>query len=278
MKIATRKSALALAQVELLKAHFSRMDAGFDVEVMKMTTTGDRQREWSLEKEGGKGLFTKELESALLEKRADIAVHSAKDLPTEVPDGLTIVGFLERENTVDVLVSREGVDVKKIATGSPRRRAQTKLLYPDIEWAEIRGNVETRLNKILEGEADATILAQAGLNRLGINEVKGLSFKPFTVDEMVPAAGQGAIAIQCRTEDADIYQPFLDEQTKLAVDVERLCLEQMGGGCHSAMAAYCDGSKLFLFHEDYGRKVVALENLTEFTEVEAKQILADFIV
>ena len=138
--------------------------------IEKMVTTGDRQREWSLEKKGGKGLFTKELEDALLEKRADLAVHSAKDLPSEMPEGLSIAGFLPRESPEDVLVLKDGIDAPaRIATGSPRRRVQLRFLYPQVEFIEIRGNVDTRLAKIADGYADATVLAAAGLNRLGID-------------------------------------------------------------------------------------------------------------
>ena len=145
--IATRKSPLALKQADLV-AELIRHKLSFDVELLPMSTTGDRQTSWSLQDKGGKGLFTKELESALLENRADIAVHSAKDLPTENPKGLTLAAFLKREDPRDVLVKKNHSNLKIIASGSPRRIAQMKLRFPSASWVELRGNVGTRLRKI----------------------------------------------------------------------------------------------------------------------------------
>ena len=195
--LATRRSPLALCQAELVANSISE-NLGRNVKFLPMVTTGDRQTDWSLEKTGGKGLFTKELESALLDGTADLAVHSAKDMPTEMPKGLCLSAFLPRENPADVLVSRNGIDIPNvIASGSPRRRSQATKLFPDARWIELRGNVETRLKKIAEGkEAEATFLAAADLFRLGISEFKGLTFRELKCEEMVPAPGQGAIAIQ----------------------------------------------------------------------------------
>ncbi|MDA9961897.1 hydroxymethylbilane synthase, partial [Opitutales bacterium] len=148
--LATRKSPLALKQAELA-VEALKAGMGAEVELLPLSTTGDRQLEWSLEQEGGKGLFTKELETALLEGRADLAVHSAKDMPTDMPTGLALAGYLPREDPRDMLVFREGVDVPRvIATGSPRRRSQLSERFPEVEWKEIRGNVGTRLRKIAE--------------------------------------------------------------------------------------------------------------------------------
>mgnify|MGYP001601418678 FL=1 len=176
--IATRKSPLALAQTHQVAAHLQKT-MGVEIELLTMTTTGDRQTAWSLEKRGGKGLFTKELEEALLEKRADIAVHSTKDLPGEQPDGLTVAGYLPRVDPRDVLVVGEGIETPAtVATGSPRRRLQLAMLYPDVEFSEIRGNVDTRLRKIGQDRvADATVLAAAGLSRLGIGSWPGTEFR-----------------------------------------------------------------------------------------------------
>ena len=144
--LATRGSPLALCQAELVQASLCAAYPTATVEILKIRTTGDRQTEWSLEKRGGKGLFTKELEESLLSGAADIAVHSAKDLPTEMPEGLDLAGYLPREDPRDVFVLREGVVKPRfIASGSPRRRSQLKALYPGVVWSEIRGNVNTRL-------------------------------------------------------------------------------------------------------------------------------------
>lgn len=231
--------------------------------MLKLSTTGDRQREWSLEKEGGKGLFTSELEEALLRGEADLAMHSSKDLPTTMNEELALAGFLPRDDPRDVIVLREGV-VKPVslATGSPRRRVQAARLFSNVEWQEIRGNVQTRLRKILEGEADGTILARAGLSRLGIEEMPGLVFRTFTTEEMVPAVGQGAIAVQCRAGEVERFQRFLDQPTRLAVTAERRFLSQLGGGCHAAFAAHFSGGVLEVFHEKTGYRRFGLPDLT----------------
>lgn len=244
-----------MAQTRLAQARLQAALPGTLFRIEKMVTTGDRQREWSLEEQGGKGLFTKELEDALLEGRADIAVHSAKDLPSDMPRGLALAGFLPREDCADVLILRDGVDGPSVvATGSPRRRAQLRYLYPKAEFIEIRGNVDTRLGKIANGYADATVLARAGLNRLGIFEWPGVSFRALSLDECVPAVGQAAVAIQCRVEDVDTYRPHLDESTRVAVELERAFLARLGGGCQVAFAVnYVDGV-LRVYHKQCGRE------------------------
>lgn len=253
--IATRKSPLAMAQTTMAKALLESAFPEKEICIEKMVTTGDKRREWSLEKQGGKGLFTKELEDALLEKRADVAVHSAKDLPSEMPEGLAIAGYLPREVCHDVLVLREGVETpQKIATGSPRRRIQLRYLFPNAEFDEIRGNVDTRLNKIADGVADATVLAAAGLKRLGIEEWKGVHFRHLTLEECVPAVGQAAVAIQCRSEDADRYREFLDEETRIAVSLERAFLETLGGGCQVAFAVNYTDTTLRIYHKQCGKE------------------------
>jgi len=195
--LATRKSPLALTQTEMVAAHL-RNQLGVETELLKIVTTGDKQTEWSLEKRGGKGLFTSELEAALLRGEADVAVHSTKDLPGDQPAGLAIGGYMPRADTRDVLVLRAGVETPKtIATGSPRRRLQVRQLFPDVEFTEIRGNVDTRLKKIGEQHmADGTILAAAGMKRLGIESWPGVEFAPLNFDQMVPAVGQGAIQLE----------------------------------------------------------------------------------
>lgn len=257
--LATRKSPLALAQSELVAAHL-RAALGVEVGLLKIVTTGDRQVEWSLEQKGGKGLFTSELEQALLRGEADIAVHSTKDLPGEMPVGLAVAGYLPRADPRDVLVLREEIAVpRKIATGSPRRRLQTARLYPGVEFCEIRGNVDTRLKKIAEQHlADGTILAAAGLARLGITGWPGLRFVPLTPEQMVPAVGQGAIAIQCRTADASrLAEPF-DAATAAAVNLERAFQTALGGGCHTAFGAHAAVETLYFFHEQTGLRTAPL--------------------
>ena len=226
--VATRKSPLALTQAEMVVAHMRRQWPEREYSLLKLVTTGDRQRDWSLEKQGGKGLFTSELEAALLRGEADVAMHSTKDLPTDMTEALDLAGFLPRDDPRDMLVLREDVEnPKRLASGSPRRRAQAALLFPDAEWQEIRGNVETRLRKIAEGEADGTLLAAAGLARLGISKWPGLIFRKLETREMVPAVGQGAIAVQCRKSEAAELRPLFDEATRLSVTVERTFLSRI---------------------------------------------------
>jgi len=251
--IATRKSPLALAQTEMVAAHL-RATLGVETELLKIVTTGDRQTEWSLEKKGGKGLFTSELEAALLRGEADIAVHSTKDLPGDMPAGLAIGGYLPRADPHDVLVVRSGVEQPAlIATGSPRRRLQLLLQFPTASFTEIRGNVDTRLRKIAADHvADATVLAAAGMARLGIKEWAGAEFRPFSLAQMVPAVGQAAVAIQCRSADAATLAPIFDAATARAVTVERAFQAALGGGCHTAFAAHVTTDRLHLFHEKTG--------------------------
>lgn len=257
--LATRKSPLALVQTEMVAAHL-RASLGVEAELLKFVTTGDRQTEWSLEQKGGKGLFTGELEAALLRGEADVAVHSTKDLPGEMPAGLGIAGYMPRENTHDVLVIRAGLATPRtIATGSPRRRLQVAKLFPGVEFSEIRGNVDTRLRKIAElGVADATILAAAGLNRLGFTSWPGLDFRPLAFDQMVPAVGQGAIAIQSRAADAARFAPVFDAATAGGITLERAFQNALGGGCHTAFGVHAVGNELFFFHEQTGLRRLPL--------------------
>lgn len=251
--LATRRSRLALRQTELTLGHLTPLFPDAIFTICEMLTTGDRQQDWSLPETGGKGLFTGELERALLAGEADLAVHSAKDLPTEMPAGLALAGFLPREMPHDVLVLREGVEVPAtMATGSPRRQAQMRTIFPEMLFSELRGNVETRLRKIAGGAADATILAAAGLRRLGIDQWPGLVFRPLELTEMVPAVGQGAIALQCREEDVEHWSEALDQATARAVTIERRFLSLLGGGCHTAFAAHWENENLWCFGEKVG--------------------------
>ncbi len=257
--LATRRSPLALAQAGLVAA-FLRERLGADCELYEVVTTGDRQAEWSLAEKGGKGLFTHELESALLRGEADAAVHSAKDLPGEAAAGLATAGYLPRADPRDVLVMRAGAGTPRtIATGSPRRRLQAAMLFPHLEFVEIRGNVDTRLKKIAERRvADATVLAAAGLGRLGIGSWPGLEFTALDFGSMVPAVGQGAIAVQCRTADVDRFAGVLDGPAGRALGLERAIQSALGGGCHTALGAHAAGDTLYLFHEDAGLRTTPI--------------------
>ena len=257
--IVTRKSPLALTQAGLVAAHL-RATAGIEAELLKVVTTGDRQAEWSLETRGGKGLFTAELEQALLRGDAQLAVHSTKDLPGEMPPGLAIAGYLPREDPRDMLVIRAGVaSPQTIATGSPRRRAQLAVLFPGAQFSEIRGNVDTRLKKIAEQHvADATVLAVAGLKRLGFASWPGLEFRPLAFDQMVPAVGQGAIAVQCREADAPQFAAAFDATTQRMVSLERAFQRKLGAGCQLAFAAHATADKLYFFHEQTGPRSLPL--------------------
>jgi hydroxymethylbilane synthase len=266
--VATRKSPLALVQAELAVAYMQERLAHHAFRVLKLMTTGDRQEEWSLQQEGGKGLFTGELELALRDFRADLAVHSAKDLPTEINAGLAIAGYLPREDARDVLAIREGLARPgSIATGSPRRRLQLQRQFAKATFVEIRGNIDTRLRKVSEGLADATVLAAAGLRRLKINEWPGLRFQVLPLAVCVPAVGQGAIAVQARSETAAALRPNFDPATWMQVELERTFLRMMGGGCHTSFAVHYDGAAVHIFHDLCGYQRFGLPVL-EATEPE----------
>jgi hydroxymethylbilane synthase len=256
--LATRRSPLALVQAELAALHL-RAALGVETEFLTVTTSGDRQAEWSLEKQGGNGLFTAELEAAVLRLEADVAIHSAKDLPGEMAPNLVLAGYLPRADPGDVLILRTGIaSPRLIATGSPRRRLQLALQFPEARFIGIRGNVDTRLRKIAEGLADATVLAAAGLARLGIQAWPGLEFQPLDLVRMVPAVGQGAIAVQCREAESDLYAVALDPATFGEVTLERALQRAVGAGCQTAFAAHVSGGTLHLYHETTGRRDLPL--------------------
>ncbi len=222
-------------------------------EELRLSTKVDERLNWSLEKRGGIGLFTKELEEALLDGRANLAVHSAKDLPTRFQADLCIAGYLPRAQANDVLVQREDCSVlETIATSSPRRREQVGLFEKNAKWTVIRGNVETRLRKIADGEADATLLAAAGLERLGITEFEGLKFVKLPIDQVVPAPGQAAIAVQCRMADLPRYENLFCEITKRAVSLERAFLSRLGSGCQTPVGAHYAENVFHIFHPNTG--------------------------
>lgn len=254
IRLATRGSPLALIQAKMTAEFLaSKIGADIEFETVVIKTTGDKRQDWSLEKYGGKGLFTKEIEEALFNGDADIAVHSAKDLPSDIPEGLAIAGCLPRDASRDVIAMRDDVAVPTlIASGSPRRRSQLKKLFPQAVWTEFRGNVETRLKKIVSGEADATILSEAGLKRLGYDSFDGIKFTPVPLDVCVPAVGQGIIALECRQSDLDFFAPLTDELANKTLKYEREFLMALGGGCQVAYGANYDGEIFRFYHENTG--------------------------
>jgi hydroxymethylbilane synthase len=245
--IGTRGSQLALWQTNWVKAQTEKHHPGIEVEIKVISTKGDRVLDVSLPKLGeeGKGLFTKELEDALFEHRVDLAVHSLKDLPTELPAGLHIGAICEREDARDALVARNPItsfnelpDRALIGTSSLRRQAQLKSVRPDLVIEPVRGNVDTRLRKLDEGRYDAIVLAAAGLHRLGhANRIT----EHLSEDLMLPAVGQGALAIETREGDAttaEIIHALNHEATRLACSAERAFLKGLGGGCLVPIAAH----------------------------------------
>lgn len=244
IKIGTRKSALALWQAEFIKSELQRLNPSITVELVHFNTKGDRILEKPLAEVGGKGLFTAELEAAMRAGDIDIAVHSLKDMPTELPQGLTLGAISKREVPYDALISPQYKTLDKlpkgarIGTSSLRRQAQLLHRRPDLKIEVIRGNVQTRLNKIETEGLDGVILAQAGLKRLGLDHQ---ITQVFTADEMIPAVGQGALAIECRADDVemlDMLSLIDDEPTRLAVEGERSFLNQLNGNCQVPMGVH----------------------------------------
>lgn len=267
--IATRKSPLALKQTEFVLSWLQEKLPEQQFEALKLSTKVDERLSWSLEKRGGIGLFTKELEEALLENRATLAVHSAKDMPTRFHEDLCIAGYLPRARANDVLVHRsDSPSPSTIASSSPRRRAQVGAIHPEAEWTTIRGNVGTRLRKIAEGAAESTLLAAAGLDRLQIESYEGLDFVVLPIEQCVPAPGQAAIAIQCREADVENYASLFCESTKLAVTLEREFLFRLGGGCQTPVGAHYDGSQFHIFHPEVGHTHYEFE-INDLLEIES---------
>ncbi|MDP0496846.1 MAG: hydroxymethylbilane synthase [Verrucomicrobiota bacterium JB024] len=276
LTLVTRGSPLALRQTELTLEWLQERLPETAFTVRKILTTGDKQKQWSLEQRGGEGLFVKELEAGLRSGEADVAVHSAKDLPAVQPDDLEIAGYLPRAEVNDVLVVREDIATPCfIATSSPRRRAQLKQLYPCAVWSEIRGNVETRLKKVANGKVDATILAAAGLKRLGHFEWPGLAFRPYSPAQVIPAAGQGAIALQVRKGEGDKLRAILDEQTRFAVETEKAVLAGMGGGCHTSIGVYCYDRTVSVYYEPVGARHYPMRGNGDARERVVAEIVAD---
>ena len=250
--IATRESPLALWQANFVADRLRELHAGVEVELLGMTSRGDQLLDRPLYKVGGKGLFVKELETALMDGRADIAVHSMKDVPMALPEGLTLGVICEREDPRDALVGVSSLDElpqgARLGTSSLRRAAQIRRVRPDLEIGFLRGNVNSRLAKLDAGEFDAIMLATAGLLRLGFDDRIGARIDP---DISLPAGGQGAVGIEYRSDDSQtgaLLAPLQHELTAACVRAERACVRTLDGGCDVPIASYAvsDASGLWL--------------------------------
>lgn len=244
IRIGTRSSALALWQAEHVASELKRLFPHVEVELVHHSTKGDRILEKPLAEIGGKGLFTEELEASMREGSVDIAVHSLKDMPTDLPEDLVIGAITRRETPCDALVSPKYKTLDKlpegakVGTSSLRRQAQLLHIRPDLQISVLRGNVQTRLNKLETEGFDAIVLAEAGLKRLGLSHV---ITQVFTEDEIIPAVGQGALAIECRKDDQEILDMLAklnDEATMWATRAERSFLRQLDGGCQVPMGVH----------------------------------------
>ena len=244
LRIATRKSALALWQAEFVKAELERFHSDLTVELVPMSTQGDIILDTPLAKIGGKGLFVKELEQAMLDGRADIAVHSMKDVPVEFPEGLELNTICEREDPRDAFVSNKYKSLDElpqgavVGTSSLRRQCQARALRPDLDIRDLRGNVNTRLAKLDNGDYDAIILAAAGLLRLEMPERIADFIEPET---SLPANGQGAVGIECRSDDErvkELLAPLEHTETRIRVLAERAMNRRLEGGCQVPIGAY----------------------------------------
>ncbi len=254
IRIATRKSALALWQAEYVKARLEQAHPGLKVTLVPMVSRGDKLLDSPLSKIGGKGLFVKELETALLEYEADIAVHSMKDVPMDFPEGLGLFCVCEREDPRDAFVSNTYASLDALPSGavvgtsSLRRQAQLLTRRPDLQIRFLRGNVNTRLAKLDAGEYDAIILAAAGLIRLGFED---RITSAISVEDSLPAGGQGAVGIECRSADSEIHAllaPLHHPDTAVRVSAERALNKHLNGGCQVPIACYAvlEGEQIWL--------------------------------
>jgi len=250
LRIGTRKSKLALWQANFIKEKLEKR--GHKVELVLITTSGDKIQDVPLAKIGGKGLFVKEIEEALMRKEIDLAVHSLKDVPMTLPEGLTIGAITERENPFDVLISLKGVHFEdlpqgaKVGTSSLRRQVQIKRRRRDLKVETLRGNVDTRLRKLQEGFYDAIILAYAGVKRMGMEDKI-----TQVLEDFIPAVGQGSLAIEIREDDQDVWQVVRDldhTESRTRAECERAFLRELQGGCQVPIGAYSwiEGDKILI--------------------------------
>jgi len=277
LTIATRESALAMWQAEHIRARLAALHPGCDVRILGMTTRGDQILDQPLADIGGKGLFIKELEVAMADGRADLAVHSLKDVPMEMPEGYALAAIGAREDPRDALVSNHYLDLAglpggaRIGTSSLRREAQLRERDPLLQMLPLRGNVNTRLRKLDEGQYDAIILAAAGLKRLGFASRIASLLDP---EDMLPAAGQGALAVECRADRADVLAalaPLADRDATLATTAERAFARMLSGSCHTPLAAHA----VFRHGELWLRGLVASPDGAEVMRGDRSAAVAD---
>lgn len=269
IRIATRASAQARTQAEFVAARLA--DAGHESELVFIETFGDRTQADGvpLHSIGGQGVFVKEVQRAVLDGRADVAVHSAKDLPTVTADGLRLAAFTRRRTAADALVGRALVDLPAgatVATGSVRRRAQLRRARPDLEFVELRGNIHTRLDKVPDG--GAIVMAVAALEILGLTDRIAEQLDPA---EFVPAVGQGCVAVECRDGDDRVTMALhhIDhEPTRREVMTERAFLAELGSGCSLPVGAFVDGAKLYAFLADEASGITVSETVDLIGELD----------
>lgn len=244
VRIATRKSKLALVQTNWVADRLRELQPGLSIELLEIVTVGDKVTEVPLSEVGGKGLFVSELEQAVCERRADLAVHSLKDIPAQLAEGLCLGCIPQREDPRDVLVTREGVELDELSAGdrvgtsSPRRTIQLRQLRNDLQYTMLRGNVDTRLSKLDSGQYHAIVLAYAGLRRLGLSK---RPLWPIPVTLSVPAVGQGALALECRKADEPLRALLArleHRPTRACVEAERAFLDALGGDCHTPLGGH----------------------------------------
>jgi hydroxymethylbilane synthase len=243
IRVGSRGSRLALTQAELAgEAIRTAAESPVEIALVPITTAGDKDRTKPFGEIGSRGVFVKELEEALLEGRIDVAVHSAKDMTSTDAEGLTVGAYLPREDPRDALCGADELRPgMRIGTASVRRRAQLLALEPDLEIEPMRGNIDTRLRKRVERGLDAIVLAACGLDRLGLSAEAGYRFDP---DELLPEAGQGALALQVRAGEEQLVAAVDDPETRRRVEAERACIAAVGGGCLAPVAAHHDGERL----------------------------------
>lgn len=285
IRLGTRSSPLALWQAEYVRDQLIALHPDLNVELVRISTLGDRDRNSPLAAVGGMGLFTKEIQKTLLENSVDIAVHSLKDLPTSQPDGLTLGAIPERESVTDALISPKYLTLinlpqaARVGTSSLRRKAQILNVRPDLLVEPIRGNVETRLNRAVTGDMDAVILATAGLNRLGYTEHVTQELAP---PDFLTAVGQGALGVECRSDDThvlELLEPLNHLPTRSAVLAERHLLRLLEGGCMIPLSAWArtttdsnSSHRLTLSGRVFsldGSRMIASEDVDDLAEPEA---------
>ena len=271
IKIGTRKSKLALAQTNMVVNEIKKYFPSINIEVVHFTTKGDKVLNKPLINIGGKGVFVTEIEDALLNKEIDLAVHSAKDLPLQLQDNLTISSVLKRGNYRDTLVTVKGkeIDFSReiiIGTGSNRRKLAFKNLYPNATFKDIRGNVDTRLNKLYDGEYDGIILAMAGLERLDLLSDSRFTFTPFDYKDFVPAPCQGIIAIESRNNDlTEILSKINHKDTFYSFQTERYILNILNADCGMPLGAYSfvESNKINVVYTSDSKEIITKSDLIE---------------